>query len=264
VFFAFPLLQAFLLAFRTPEGELTLKYFTRISMDIYFEASIKNLFLLIATILPLQLLAALAISLLVNSRFRGSTMFLYICATPLAISELAAGFMWLSIFTERGYLNTLLSQLGLIKHPIIYLSKETLHTTFVAIVLAETWRATAIVMVILVAGLQMISRDYFETADIFGASWFQKLRYVTLPLLKPSLQSALIIRTVFAVQVFATIIALGGGLLPVPATQAFLWQTWYYDPHLAASYGILIMIISTAFTLLYITLLRPRVEVAAA
>src|SRR5207244_6208686 len=92
------------------------------------------------------------------------------CATPLAVPGLAAGILWLSLFTERGYMNTILQGVGLIKEPITYLSYESLGTVIAAIVVAESWRATALVLVILVAGLQLIPRDYFEAADLFGAS----------------------------------------------------------------------------------------------
>jgi hypothetical protein len=61
-----------------------------------------------------------------------------------------------------------------------------------AIVVAELWRATAIVLVILVAGVQLIPKEYGEAADVFGATPWQRFTRVTLPLLKPSIQTALI------------------------------------------------------------------------
>ena len=70
------------------------------------------------------------------------------------------------------------------------------------------------VMVILLAGLQVIPKDYAEAAEVFGATAWQRLRYVTLPLLRPSLQVALIMRTILAFQVFAVVIALAGRNLP--------------------------------------------------
>ncbi len=66
-------------------------------------------------------------------------------------------------------------------------------------------------MVIVVAGMQAISREVLEAAEVFGATLWQRIRYVILPLLRPSLQVALILRTILALQVFAVVIALGGG-----------------------------------------------------
>ena len=64
-------------------------------------------------IIPIQFVLALAMALLVNTSLKGRGIFLYIFLLPLAISDLAAGIVWSAIFTERGYLNTILSHLGL-------------------------------------------------------------------------------------------------------------------------------------------------------
>src|SRR5204862_824326 len=112
---------------------------------------------------------------------------------------------------------------------------------FLIAVLAEAWRATAIVLVILVAGLQVIPRDYGEAAEVFGATAWQRFRLVTLPLLRPSLQVALILRTILAFQVFAVAIALAGRNLPVLAEEAYRWYFDLRNPNVAAAYALLIM-----------------------
>ena len=137
-------------------------------------------------------------------------MFLYVWAIPLGISDLAAGVVWLSIFTDRGYVNSVLVGLGLSETGFAFLSYENPLSLFLCAAVAETWRATSIVMVILLAGLQVIPKDYGEAAEVFGATAWQRFRYVTLPLLRPSLQVALILRTILAFQVFAVVIALAG------------------------------------------------------
>ena len=82
--------------------------------------------------------------------------------------------------------------------------------------LAEVWRATAIMMVILVAGMGLIPKEYGEAAEVFGASPLAEVsRRVTLPMLKPSLQTALILRVILAFEVFAVVVALGGTQMPV-------------------------------------------------
>lgn len=261
VFFAFPLAQGLGLAFTTREGEWTLENFEKTFTDIRFKGAIFNTLLLVGTVIPIQLALALTIALLVNSRLFGSSTFLYIAAIPIAISEIAAGIIWLSIFTPRGYFNTFLHTVGLVQEPVIYLSQESPGYLLTAIILTEVWRATAIVMVILVAGLQMISKDYLDAADIFGATRLQKLRHVILPLLKPSIQTALIIRTVLAFQLFAPVLVLAGRLLPVMASETYLLYSELRNPHLASAYGIVIMAFSTAFVLFYLTTLRTRWKV---
>ena len=108
--------------------------------DIYFESAVVNTLKIAAIIIPIQLVVAFLSALIINTRFRGSTVFLYIYAIPLGISELAAGLIWLSIFTQRGYLNSILQNLGVLKEPVVYLSHQSPQWIMTAIVLTETWR----------------------------------------------------------------------------------------------------------------------------
>jgi len=263
-FFVYPMLQALALSVRGPDGALTWRYFQAMVGDTYFIGAIRNSLLLTAIVIPLQVTLALTIALLVHSRFRGHTTFLYVAAIPLGISDLAAGLVWLSIFTERGYLNMLLQGLHLVPRPLTFLTFERPLLLYGAIVATEVWRATAIVMLILVAGLQLIPREFFETAEVFGATGWRKLRHVTLPLLRPVLQTALIIRTILAFQLFATVITLAGRIVPVLAGEAYFQYTIYRNPHVASAYAVLIMGTSMAVTVLYLRLLRTPEEVARA
>src|SRR5207237_1814425 len=167
-----PMVQALLLSVMAVGGGCSLANFQRMSADVNFSDAWRNTLLLLILIVPLQIVLALAMALLINSRFRGHGFFLYIYAIPLAISDLAAGILWLAVFTERGYLNSALQSAGVIQQPIIFLSFENVPGILSAIVIAESWRATAIVLLILIAGLQLIPRDFFEAADLFGATRF--------------------------------------------------------------------------------------------
>lgn len=253
-----PMVQALLLAVQADSGEFTTEYLQRMSGDVNFTDAWKNTLLLIVLIVPLQIVLALAMALLINSRFKGHQWFLYIYAIPLAISDLAAGILWLAVFTERGYLNTVAQGAGIIESAKVYLSFENYGGLLAAIVIAESWRATAIVMVILVAGLQVIPRDYFEAADVFGANRLRRTVHVVLPLLRPSLQSALIIRTIFAFQTFAVVLALAGRNMPVIAAEAYNWYANNRNAHLAASYALLLLGLTVAFTLVYLRVLGLR------
>jgi multiple sugar transport system permease protein len=260
VFFVYPMVQALVLSVRGSDGVWTLRFFEAMRTDSYFTGAVRNSFLLAAIVIPLQVVLALLIALLVNTRFSGHAWFLFVCAIPIGISDLAAGLIWLSIFTDRGYLNGLLQGLGLITQPVAFLSFEQPAWLYTAIIATEVWRATAIVMVILVAGLQLIPKDYFETAEVFGATGWRRLRHVTLPLLRPALQTALIIRTILAFQLFATVIALGGRIVPVLAGEAYFQYSLYRNPNVASAYAVIIMAISMVITVLYLRLIRTGEE----
>ncbi|WP_081752780.1 carbohydrate ABC transporter permease [Kallotenue papyrolyticum] len=257
-FFAWPMVQALVLAVQDRAGVWTLDPLRRMINDINFWPAVRNTLLLIVVLVPLQVTLALVMALLLNAGLRGTGLFLYAWAVPLAISDLAAGIVWLSIFADRGYLNSLLAGLGL--PTFAFLSYEHPVSMFIAVVIAETWRATAIVMVILVAGLQVIPKEYGEAAAVFGATGWQRLRHVTLPLLRPSLQVALILRTILAFQVFAVVIALAGRNMPVLASEAYYWYGSYSNPHVAAAYALIILAFSMVNTLIYLRTLRVRDE----
>lgn len=251
-----PVAQAILLSLQADDGALTVSAYERMIGETAFAEALRNTLLLLVLIVPLQLVLALAMALLINSRFPGHGAFLYIYALPLAISDLAAGIVWLSIFTENGYLNTILTGVGLIREPIAYLSYENLHLVLMAVVVAESWRATAIVLVVLLAGLQLIPRDYFEAADLFGASRFRRTIHVVLPLLRPSLQSALIIRTIFAFQTFAVVFALAGRNFPVLMGEAYNWYALNRDASVAAAYAVLLLALTLGATFIYLRVLN--------
>ncbi len=257
--FVVPLVQTIALAF-TDNGEASLTNFRKMVGDLNFGLSISNTFLLVLAVIPLQLCLALTMAMMVQKLDKGRDLVLWIMIIPLGISDLAAGLVWLTILQDRGYFNTVLNMLGLIDGPVNWLSYESPVSLFVGVMLAEIWRATAIVVVILISGLQLIPKEYSEAAEVFGASSWTRFRKITLPLLKPSIQSALILRTVLAFEVFAVVYALSGRNFPVLVGEAYAWQHVNQNNGVAAAYAILVMVISLAATLVYIRTLRTPPE----
>ena len=260
IFFAVPMVSAFGLAFQDASGAWGLASIRRMLGDAQFREALLTTLVLIVAIIPVQFALALAMALVINAKLKGAGLWLYVYALPLGISDLAAGITFFAIFTERGWLNSGLEGLGLIERPFIFLNYQTPFWLIFAVVLAESWRATAIIMVNLVAGLQGIPRDYLEAADVFGATLWQKIRRVILPLLRPSIQVSLILRTILAFQAFAVVIALAGSGLTVLSSEAYRWYGEYRDPNVAAAYAAFILVLSVVSTLLFLWLLPVRRE----
>jgi multiple sugar transport system permease protein len=260
IFFAVPMVRAFGLAFRDADGSWGLGSVRTMFNDAQFNEALITTLILIVVIVPVQFVLAMAMALVINAHLRFSGLWLYVYAIPLGISELAAGIIWFSIFTERGWLNSILEGLGLLDRPFIFLNYQNEGWLIFAVVITEAWRATSIIMIILVAGLQGIPRDYLEAADVFGASFWQKVRRVILPMLRPSIQVALILRTILAFQVFATVIAIAGQGLTVLSAEAYRWYGDYRDSHVAAAYAALILVLSVLSTALYLWLLPAHQE----
>jgi multiple sugar transport system permease protein len=263
VFFAMPMVNAFGLAFQGEAGGYSLEPVRRMLGDGRFGDALRTTLLLVVIIVPIQFVVAMSMALVVNARLKGTDLWLYIFALPLGISELAAGIVWFSIFTEQGWLNSLLTQLGVLDRPFIFLNYQRPILLILTIVVAEAWRATSIIMIILVAGLQGIPRDYLEAADVFGATPWQRVRHVILPLLRPSIRVALILRTILAFQVFATVIALAGSATNVLAGEAYRWYQNLRDARVAAAYATLILVLSVVSTVLFLLLLPTEEDRSA-
>lgn len=259
-FFLLPLVQTIALSFDGGSAGWGLGNYAKMAGDLNFTLAIRNTFLLVLVVVPLQVAFALMMGTMLQKMTRGRDLVLWIWTIPLGVSDLAAGLVWLAVLQDSGYLNSALYALGLIQGPTSWLNAESPATLFLAVVAAEVWRATAIVLVILVAGLQVIPKEYGEAADVFGATPWEKFRKITLPLLKPSLQSALILRTVLAFEVFAVVYAIGGRNLPILVGEAYTWQRDNQNYGVAAAYAVLIMAISLAATLVYLKALRVRPE----
>ena len=259
LFFVWPMIQAFELSVRVG-GVWTFSPFRTMYHDIRFGQSVRFTLIFIAVIVPIQFVLALTMALVANSRIRGRTLFLFIFILPLGVSDLAAGLVWSSVFTQHGYLNTILQGVGIRDTPYIWINPQHQTHLVLEVIAAEVWRSTALITVILIAGLQSIPKEYGEAAEVFGAGFFSRLWTVTLPMLKPAIQVALLLRIVFAFEVFATVLAITGQGTSTLALQAWQWQTSYLNPHVAAAYATVILVCSIVAAGAVMLLIRTRRE----
>jgi multiple sugar transport system permease protein len=255
VFFLYPFVLVAQQAFTTGAG-FTLDNFTKVTGHWKFSTSLKNTLLLAAAVVPIQLGLALLMATMVSKMQKGRDLVLYVWTIPLGISDLAAGIIWLAIFEQSGFLNSMMHGLGFIDRPTNLISYQSPTLVFVAIALAEIWRATAIMLVILVAGIGLIPKEYYEAAEVFGAGPWKRFTRITLPLLRPSLSTALVLRVILAFEVFAVVQALGGTLFPVLMGETYKYQFELLNGGAAAAIALIILGISIAATLVILRVLR--------
>lgn len=249
---------------RGTTGEFTLGFFEKMINDRFFGPAVRTTLLLMVIIIPTQFVLAIIMALVIQARLKFNSIILYIFAIPLGVSDLAVGILFFSIFTQNGLLNSILQGLGFIDAAQPYLTADTRGWIIAAIWLAEVWRATSIVMIIVVSGLQAISDEVLEAAELFGAGMWQRLRYVILPLLKPSLQVALILRTILALQVFAVVIALSGGdVVTVLANETYRQYFEFRNINVASAYALFILVLSMVSAVFYLRAVRTQQEVTA-
>lgn len=255
--FGWPLAQGVLAAFRDGDG-FTLAHWKRLFGDPYFLRALRNTVLLIVIVVPVQLVLATGMALLTQARPKFLRTHFAIWCIPLAVSELAAGLVWLSIFTDRGYLNSLLVSLGLSENGVSWLGYQNTASMLFVVVVAEVWRATSLVFVILVAGVQVIPRDFDEAAQVFGASAWQRLWQVTIPLLTPSLRVALILRTILALQAFAVAQALTGRDFPLLVGETYQWYVNLQNPTVASAVALVVLVLSLGSAAFYLRAMRGQ------
>ena len=255
-FFIYPFVLVSQQAFQGDSGAWTLSNFQDVISYWKFPISLRNTLLLAVAVVPIQLSLALLMATMVSRMNKGRDLILYVWTIPLGISDLAAGIIWLAIFEQSGFLNSMLSGLGLIERPMNLLSYQSPVIVFTAIALAEIWRATAIMLVILVAGIGLIPKEYYEAADVFGASKWKQFIRITFPLLRPSLQTALVLRVILAFEIFAVVAALGGTLFLVLMGETYAYQFDLLNSGAAAAIALIILGISIAFTMVILRVLR--------
>jgi multiple sugar transport system permease protein len=173
---------------------------------------------------PAVMLLGLGVALLLNQRLRGMWLLRWIILLPWAVPLVAAGVMWrLLVHGNFGALNGLLYQLGVIGSYIPFLSDPVL--SLVAVAVAQVWREFPLASILVLAGLQTIPAELHEAARVDGAGALARFRYITLPLLRPSLLVVLVYETMTAIAVFDLVYVLTGGG-PGNATTLFSWYTY--------------------------------------
>jgi len=256
VFIGYPIVGTFQLSFTSDEGWLGNFKYVFSSKD--FQNAFLNTLILGAVIIPIQFILAILFALLVNKKWRGYRTLLYIIAAPLALSDVTAALISYSIFAPNGYLNKILLSLNWIERPLYFFGYMFKSREFLVIVLTEIWRATPLVFVILLAGLQSINTEYLEAADVFGFSSWKKFFKITLPLLKPSIVSALLIRTLFAFQIFGVVWLLAGRDITVLAGETYYWYVLRNNRYIASTYALVIAVLTFIVGWFYIGTIRSK------
>lgn len=175
----------------------------------------------------------LGMALALNKGFKTRNILRTLFFFPVMLSPLIIGLVFKSIFNpQTGVINMALGVMGLSGLQRDWLGDTG--TALAAVVMVEVWRLVGQNMVIYIAGLQAISDDYLEAADIDGATYFQKLRYVMIPQLMPSITINLVLNLIAGLKVFDLVFVLTNGG-PARATEAL--NTVIYKEYSSGRYG---------------------------
>ena len=210
-----PAIQAFTLSFTQYEYDLTqapewvgLDNFQRLWGDRVFWQTIGNTLLYLAGAVPVLVIFPLILAILVNQKLPGIYWFRTTFYTPVVISMVVAGIAWKALYINNGILNQFLKQIGL-KEGIPWLTDPKLALWSVMVV--TIWKGLGYYMVIYLAGLQSISPELYEAAEIDGSDGWRKHWDITFPLMKPYLFLVAVISAISATKVFEEIYVMTQG-----------------------------------------------------
>ena len=213
LFVAGPIVASLVLAFTswdllTPPTLVGLRNFERLSRDLEFWAALRHTLTFLGGYVPLVLVTGLAVAVALNGRIPLRGVFRAVYFLPVVTSWVAVALVWRWLLNPHfGLVNAWLAQVG-IQGPAWLFDPNW---AMASVILTSVWKDTGFVMVILLAGLQGIPREYYEASSIDGATGWQQLRHVTVPLLAPAIFFALTITLINSFQVFDQVYVMTGG-----------------------------------------------------
>ena len=218
--FAFPCIAGFILFFAAPFIVSLYYCFTKgiggtafVGLDNFKDLLTSNTFLRAAgntlkfnaVSVPLIIALSLALAIFLNKKFKGVSTFRTFFIIPLVIPVASVILVWQILFNQNGILNGLLAQIGI-------QSVDWLNTgwSFYVLVLLYIWKNCGYNLVLFLAGINNIPKEYYESAEIDGARKFARFRYITLPFLVPTGFFVLIMSIINSFKVFREAFLLSG------------------------------------------------------
>lgn len=242
--------------------------YTAIFRSALFRTAVVNTLIVTFLSLLLEIVIGLATALALNARFKGRGFARTVVLIPLGVPTIVSGAIMLLLFSRSGYLNSLLGAtadlIGRIPGvdwdftPLSWTVAGGIRTLF-TVAVADMWKVLPIVVLIFLAGLQSISEDVYEAADVDGASRWQRFTRITLPMLIPFLTMAIILRAIDAFRIFELALVLAGRVEPVLGTyigSRYLPPT--NDPFTAAAAAMILFAMIMVFIVAYLKLVAGK------
>lgn len=236
-------------------SSFTLANYIAIFSNLNFNKALFNTLFITLVGLSLQLVIALVIALILKQQFKGRGFFRTMMLIPMGVPTLVSGVTLLFVFGQTGYFNELLLRLGLIERQIFWFGGG-IDTLFV-IIFADMWKVLPLTILLLLAGLEAISDDIYEASALDGATTWQTFWHVTLPLLKPSITMAIILRAIDSFRIFELPLVMAGRNAPVLSTFAFE-EFRRNNLHVSSAAATILLVIIVIFIVLYIIFVEKR------
>jgi multiple sugar transport system permease protein len=223
----------------------------------FFDA-VGRTFLFAGGAVVLELGIGFGLALLTYQSFRGRRVYFTVFLIPMMIIPVVVGYDFSMLLIDTGPLNAVLSAVTGLDVRIRWLSEY--RAAQAAVILADVWQWTSLTFLIFVSGLAALPRDPIQAARVMGATRWQVFRHVELPLLKPVIVIAVVIRTMEALKIFdmPMLLTQGGPGNATETISIYLWRNaWIFNKiSYAAASSLILLVIFTVLIYLAIWLLR--------
>ena len=228
-------------------------YVSVLTNDVFIGALLNNLFVVVMSIV-IQLPVGIAVALLLNRKMRFQGILRMIVFVPYALAEVIAGVVWFQLLQPQyGVIDSILGLVGIQGPEQGFLGDPKYAMWTVMVVL--TWKYLGLAIILFLAGLQGVPAELDEAAQIDGATWWQTQRYVTLPLLGPTLRTWGFLSMVGSLQLFdmVWILTKGGPANSTMTMATFLINegTRRSNYGIAGAASVILFVVALALALVY-------------
>jgi len=227
-FSVYPLVTSLVRSFESYDAQTTswhwigLGNYRQLFSDAEFWHTVEHTFVFTFGAVAIQVVLGTALALFFNQKLRGATLVRGILILPMLLTPIVVGLMWRALLNPNwGMLNWIANELGF--HNVQWLSDPG--TALRTLILVDCWQWTPFVFVIVYARLQALDQEVFEAGSVDGATWFQRTRYLTLPMLMPAIVFAAVFRGIDAFRTFDLVYGLTNGG-PVQSTTTLSFESF--------------------------------------
>jgi len=241
-------------------------YVRAILGDAVFHRSVVNTIVFTGVAVVLQTGIGLLLAVLVADLRRGRTFFLVAFSAPFVLASVAVGAVWKFLYAPFfGIAATVGSAFGYNTSTVAPLADAD--TALWAVMAAFLWRFAGFSMVVYVAAIRALPRDYYDLAVVEGASWLQRLRNITWPLLWPQTFALVLLTTIGTVRVFDMVwIMTAGGpshATETVATHLYTTAFRFLEIGYAQAMAMILLLVILLLTIVEYRLLNPRAELVS-
>lgn len=249
VFIAFPVVFSIVLTFHKWNIISPMEYsgfgnYIRLFQDTLFFKSILNTLIFLVIHIPLQIIVALFLAEVLNQKIHLRGFFRAAFFLPVVVSGVVVTILWQQLYGfDTGLLNKILVTLGFGKVGWLIDPKIAMPS----IALMATWKNVGLYIVLFLVGLQTVPKQYYEAADLEGATHWQKFFKITLPMINPTIFLVVILSTVggFSLFIEPYILTGGGPLNSTLSAVLYIYKQgfFYYHMGYSATLGLFFAII---------------------